>query len=58
MLAALNWVTNPASVYIFFIRNNSDEEQTLNHNSNEFSAIVAIRVDQSQSRNRPEKLAV
>ena len=56
MLAALNLVTNPATVYVYFSRDDN-EEQTLNYNYG-YSAILALRVDQSIPRNRQENLAV
>lgn len=48
MLSALNWIKNP-SIFVYFTRDDTADE---------YSAIVAFRVDRSQSRSDPESLAV
>jgi len=56
VLAALNLVINPATVYVYFSRDDN-EEQTSNHNYG-YTAVLALRLDQSIPRNRQENLAV
>jgi len=61
VLAALNWVTEPPAVFVYFVRDDDNDEihkkKTLNDDK-EYSAIVAIRVDRSQSRKQSDSLAV